>query len=381
MKKVFLPVSLPRACFPGTVLKIWLLLTLGLLSHNILLSAQNGSTDPDSLGPFCLKNIDTWSIHSSVIGEDYTLYVLRTSAYDTSNIRLPVLYMTDGDWNMTVAMNCFSMLRQDYNTREPLIVGIGYGKAKNQRMRDLDPSNGGPAFLSFIEKEVIPFVGEKYRINNEKAIYGYSMGGMFTTYILFNRPDLFDMVFIGSPGNNGTQLLPSAKEYFKDHSDLKSKVFIGTGSYEKEVVKNINEFTDYLLSRKCPGLKLKKGFTPDAGHGAALAQVMQNAIAFGYCERHEAVSVDQAILDQYKGKYISSDKSVPDVIIITEGSKLFWKFAIEESMPVELLAMSKTQYFMAENEKLLFSFNREDTKMKLVVGPDNNKEYEFTREE
>lgn len=40
--------------------------------------------------------------------------------------------MTDGDWNMTVAMNCFSMLRQDYNTREPLIVGIGYGKGSSK---------------------------------------------------------------------------------------------------------------------------------------------------------------------------------------------------------------------------------------------------------
>jgi predicted alpha/beta superfamily hydrolase len=116
-----------------------LLLLLSYFLFNEHLAAQTASSQPDSLGPFCLTNIDTWSIHSTTIDEDYTLYVLRPSACDTSNIRLPVLYMTDGDWNMTVAMNCFSMLRQDYNIREPLIVGIGYGKRKNQRFRDLNP--------------------------------------------------------------------------------------------------------------------------------------------------------------------------------------------------------------------------------------------------
>jgi|GEM_PF-449435 len=340
---------------------------------------QTLTGEPDSLGPLSLRNIDTWSVHSNTIGEDYTLYVLRTAAYDTSDVRLPVLYMTDGDWNMTVAMNCFSMLRQDYNTREPLIVGIGYGKGKNQRFRDLDPQTGGPAFLTFIEKEVMPFIDKKYRTNKEKAIYGYSMGGMFTTYILFNRPDLFDMVFIGAPGNNGRQLMPAARQYFKDHKNLTGRVFIGVGSFEKETAKNIDSFTNYLLSYKCPGLKIRKDFTPGAGHGAALAQVMQNAVAFGYCERHEAIRVDPAILNQYAGSYVSEDKSLPDVMIFTDEDKLFWKWQRAGDLPAEMMPMSKTEYFMIENERILFTFRKVNNSYTLVVVPENNIEYHFTR--
>lgn len=355
------------------------LLLLLSLFINLKAGAQTVSNEPDSLGPLYLKNIDTWFIHSNTIGEDYTLYVLRTAAYDTSNIRLPVLYMTDGDWNMTVAMNCFSMLRQDYKTHEPLIVGIGYGKGKNQRFRDLDPQAGGPAFLAFIEKEVMPFIDKKYRTNKEKAIYGYSMGGMFTTYILFNRPDLFDMVFIGAPGNSGRQLMPAANQYFKDHKDLKSKVFIGVGSYEKEVVKNIDSFVNYLLSCKCPGLTIRKDFTPGANHGAALAQVMQNAIAFGYCERHEAMVVEPVIFNQYKGSYISKDTSLPNVLIFTDKNKLYWQWQRTGEVQVELIPMNKTTYFMAENERLLFTFKKEYNKSTLVVSEDKN-EYYFTKE-
>jgi hypothetical protein len=273
------------------------------------------------------------------------------------------------------------MLRQDYNIREPLIVGIGYGKGKNQRFRDLDPDSGGPAFLSFIETEVMPFINKRYRTTSEKAIYGYSMGGMFTTYILFNRPDLFDMVFIGAPGNNGGLLMPAAKQYFKDHKDLKNKVFIGVGSYETGVVQNINQFTDYLLSLKCPGLTIRKEFTPGAGHGAALAQVMQNAIAFGYCERHTPITVGPGILNQYKGKYVSQNKAIPDILIITEKNKLFWKFSKEGEIPSELVPMSKTEFFMVENERILFTFKKENNKANLVVVPQDKNEYYFTREE
>jgi len=357
-----------------------LLILSSYLFFNLQARSQAISSEPDSLGPFKLPNIDTWSIHSSTIGEDYTLYVLRTAGYDTSNIKLPVLYMTDGDWNMTVAMNCFSMLRQDYNTHEPLIVGIGYGKGKNQRFRDLNPESGGPAFLKFIENEVMPFVDKKYRTTREKAIYGYSMGGMFTTYILFNRPDLFDMVFIGAPGNGGSLLMPAAKQYFKDHKDLKSKVFIGVGSYEKEVVRNIDSFTNYLLLRRCPGLTIRKDFTPGANHGAALAQVMQNAVAFGYCERHKAMAVDPIVLSQYKGRYLSKNKSLPNLTIFVERNKLYWKWQRAGEIPTELIPMSKTNYFMVENERMLFTFKNENNKSALVVVPEDNNEYYFIRQ-
>lgn len=358
----------------------WLLTLFSCLIFTQHLQAQTVSSKPDSLGSFCLINIDTWAIHSATIGEDYSLYVLRTSAYDTSNIQLPVLYMTDGDWNMTVAMNCFSMLRQDYTTREPLVVGIGYGKRKNERGRDLNPERGGPAFLSFIEKEVMPFINKKYRINKEKAIYGYSMGGMFTTYVLFNRPDLFDMVFIGAPGNNGSQLMPSARKYFKDHNDLKSKIFIGVGSYEKEVVKNIDSFSNYLLSRRCSALTIRKDITPGANHGAALAQVMQNAIAFGYCERHETIKVDPVIFNSYRGNFISKDTSLPNILLFTNKNKLYWKWQRAREIANELSPLSKTEYFMVENEHILFTFKKENSKLILVLVPEGDKEYYFTKE-
>jgi len=343
--------------------------------------AQIITPAPDFSGPFTLPNIDTWIFHSSVIGEDYEIYVLRTAAYDSGKIKLPVLYMTDGDWNMTVAMNCFSMLRQDYNTREPLIVGIGYGKGKNKRMRDLDPQTGGPKFLTFIEKEVIPFINEKYRTEKEKAIYGYSMGGMFTTYILFNRPELFDMVFIGAPGNNGRLLMPAARQYFKTHKDLKSKVFAGVGSFEHETVSNIDSFKNYLIGKNCASLQFRTDITPGANHGAALAAVMQNAIAFGYCEKHKPVSVITNVFEQLAGEYVCDDKSVPNALVTVKNDKLYWQLKTPGDNVNELIPENENEYFMAENEKISFSFKKENGKQKFIIVADDKKKYLFTKSE
>jgi predicted alpha/beta superfamily hydrolase len=341
------------------------------------LHIQSHAQQVDSLGSLVLDNIETYKFRSSIIGEDYTVYVLKTDGYDTSNGQLPVLYMTDGDWNMTVAMNCFRMLRQDYTTHEPLVVGIGYGTNENKRVRDLDPNGGGPKFLSFIEKELMPFIEKKYRTNKERAIYGYSMGGMFTTYILFNRPDLFQKIYIGAPGNNGNLLMPAAREYFSKNKDLKSKVFIGVGSFEKEVVKNIDSFTNYLASKKLRDFEISSAIAPNAGHGAALSQVMESAIAYGYCDKHKQVALNSELLKDVEGHYTyyENNDAVEELDVYMKDGKLYMKWKQEGSTPDELLYSGDGVYFVPINERQTYRFNPPNELILHV----SNKDYKFVK--
>jgi predicted alpha/beta superfamily hydrolase len=328
------------------------------------------------MGELVLENITTYQMRSSIVGDDFTIYVLKTDGYDTSNGKLPVLYMTDGDWNMTVAMNNFRMLRQDYKTNEPLVVGIGYGKSDNKRVRDLDPNNGGPKFLEFIEKELMPFVERTYRTNDESALYGYSLGGMFATYVLFNRPDLFQKIYIGAPGNNGTTLMPAAREYFTKNKDLKSKVFIGVGGYEKEVVKNIDSFVNFISSKKLKDVEISSAITPDAGHGAALSGVMQNAIAFGYCEKHKRVAIDAALLKDYAAHYayMENNDVVEQVDIFEKDGKLYARWGEPGAIADELAAISNTAFFNPANERMTYEFVGKDLILKV-----NGKQFKFVR--
>lgn len=341
----------------------------------IIFSFPLTAQEPNAMGDLVLDNIAVYQMHSSTVGDDFMIYVLKTDGYDTTNGRLPVLYMTDGDWNMTVAMNCFRMLRQDYTTHEPLVVGIGYGRNDNKRTRDLDPNNGGPKFLSFIEKELIPFIEQKYRTTNERALYGYSLGGMFTTYVLFNRPDLFQKIFIGAPGNNGTGLMPAAREYFKTHNDLNNEVFIGVGGYEKEVVRNIDSFVNYLNNKKLKKFEISSAITPDAGHGAALGQVMQNAIAFAYCDKIKPVEVNASAFKGYAGHYIYYENNDPveEVDIFEKDGKLYARWGAN-AVPDQLAAKSETEYFSPANQKMIYRFS--DGVLSLVIG---DKTYKMVR--
>ena len=316
--------------------------------------------------PFYVKEIVSWDFSSKSVGDDFTIYIHFPPGYDTSKTKYPVLYMTDGDWNMTVAMNCFNMLRQDYHiTTEPLIVGIGYGTRPNKRSRDLDPSKGGPNFLSFIQTEVMPFIQKQYRISDEKALYGYSLGGMFTTYVLFEHPGSFNMIGIGAPGNNGNDLLPEAQKYFTNHKDLDGKVFLGVGSYEHMVVKNIAEFKSYVEKQNCKNFNLSTAITPNAAHGAALAQVMQNAMAFFYCNKHKPIDVAATALEKYTGTYATTGEQAEKINVYVDKNALYVKG--NNDLPTQLIPFTNDGFFMYENETISLFFRTEGGKKYLVV--------------
>lgn len=331
-----------------------------------------GQPKSTSAVPYIEKEIVQWDFASKTIGEDYTIYIHFPPGYDTSKTKYPVLYMTDGDWNMTVAMNCLNMLRQDYNiTTEPLIVGIGYGNRPNKRARDLDPGKGGPKFLTFIQTEVMPFVEKQCRVTDNKTLYGYSLGGMFAIYTLFEHPGLFDMIGIGAPGNSGSDLMPEAQKYFATHKDLKTKVFLGVGSYEHDNVKHLEEFRAYVAKQNFKDFDLLAGITPNAAHGAALAQVMQNAVAFFYCTKHKAIAVAKGDLDKYAGTYAVAGSQGSKLKFYVDNDALYFKEG--DNIPLQVVPFTKDGFFIYENERMDILFKEENGKRYFLVSSPNEK--------
>jgi hypothetical protein len=76
------------------------------------------------------------------------------------------------------------------------------------RARDFSPtaiantpgSGGGPAFLDFLEHELMPFIDHTYRTNpSDRGLLGHSLGGEFALYALEQRPGLFQRIVAVSP--------------------------------------------------------------------------------------------------------------------------------------------------------------------------------------
>lgn len=306
------------------------------------------ATEP--MSPVCFPYMQYKDLHSAVVGDDFRIYCSFPPGYDTATGKFPVLYLTDGDWNLTTAINCFSSLRQDYITTEALIVAIGYGQGKNQRSRDLDPAAGADKFLAFIATELIPYVELHFKASRERVLYGYSLGGLFSSYVLFRQPELFNAILIGAPGDNGTGLIPGAKKYLQSHAALHPRIFIGAGSFELENVRNIERFEKYLTARQVPSSQFETVVSPGLGHGAAVSAVMQNAIRFAFCRRFQPVGLSGRQLGGYIGMYARVD--APDKtfrIAYQSGSlRLLLKGSGEDTLAYQLIPASDSSLFMRE---------------------------------
>ena len=140
-----------------------------------LLASVTASFAQKSTPPVTLSDTEQRTITSSKIGQRYDLFVSLPENYRTSNQSYPVLYVLDG-WHFPLM--AFIQGNNIYSKRMTpvIIVNVGHSPAKDAmtlRDRDFSPtripqypnSGGGPAFLDFLEHELIPFIDGTYRTN------------------------------------------------------------------------------------------------------------------------------------------------------------------------------------------------------------------------
>lgn len=128
----------------------------------------------------------------------------------------PIIYMIDGNRMLPIA----AKLMAENSALKAVFVGIGYPTDNQEeivRLRYFDltpptpddlipvhfnvPKTGGrDAFFDFIDKQVKPEVEKRFEIDkNRQALFGHSLGGLFTLYVLFNHPDSFQSYSSADP--------------------------------------------------------------------------------------------------------------------------------------------------------------------------------------
>jgi len=111
-----------------------------------------------------------------------------------------------------------------------------------QRHRDFKPPlsasdsiNRADDFLSFIKTEVIPHIENKYAANpKDRGLIGYSLGGLFSAWVLKKEPKLFHKLGITSPSLwFGEGFLLKDEELINNiRTATNLEVFISYGSLE-----------------------------------------------------------------------------------------------------------------------------------------------------
>ncbi|KAH6842830.1 Alpha/Beta hydrolase protein [Chaetomium sp. MPI-CAGE-AT-0009] len=179
------------------------------------------------------------------------------------------VYILDGNAFAATASD-FLKRRKPVDPSQPdaLVVGIGYPLtdsvyAMTQRAIDFGapiPGEepipfGADAFLDFIGSHLRPWVRETVFPHVEfarDALYGHSSGGLFVTWALMNRPEMFDTWIAASPSltlRNGT-VTGEVTRRLGDGMGIEGEVEWSGNGTRPAVFVGYGELEDYPVRRR-----------------------------------------------------------------------------------------------------------------------------------
>ena len=186
-------------------------------------------------------------LKSEILQEDRPIIISLPKGYKESKTNYPVLYLLDGLAYIKHVVGTVELLTESGVIPPMIIVGI----ESLDRARDYTPSyagkdgyagpdtdipqsGGAPKFLQFLEGELIPYVESNFRTHPYRLLEGHSFGGLFSTYALMNKPELFNAFIIQAPALwwNKEEMTAQAKDFFNSNNSQDTSVYFGTGGAE-----------------------------------------------------------------------------------------------------------------------------------------------------
>lgn len=258
----------------------------------------------EDLGRFSLSNSHTHDFVANSNGQPYRVWVSTPAKAEPGRPR-PVLYVLDGNFSFATMTETTRLLAFSGEIPPVVVVGVGYQSDADSMVRrnyELTPSTddeyleraeqmkqpldprglaGAPGFLKFIVEEVAPFVEEAYGADpNDRALFGFSLGGLFTLWALLQAPSAFQRYVAGSPSLwwDRRMMFEAEKGRAEGPKSLEARVFISAGETEQTpggplppwagMVSNAVEFAGILASRRYDGLEVDLQVIPRVGHQA-----------------------------------------------------------------------------------------------------------------
>jgi len=243
-------------------------LFLSTIYLSLFLSTSLGSgRDTIRYESLTLANTQVHHLHSAINGINYKIYInIPASYYNGKNKKYPVLYILDADYSFPIAKQVSEHLSDRNRIEEVLLVGIAYdgpNKYRLHRTRDYTISHtksggytpdiqkhsgGAEKFAAFIKKELVPYIENSFSVNGSRGLLGHSFGGLFATYCLINKPELFDkhIIISASFWYDNELLLKELKAKNNLNYDKPHTVYIAIGSEENggnyRMIDEQNEF-------------------------------------------------------------------------------------------------------------------------------------------
>ncbi|HET8573487.1 MAG TPA: alpha/beta hydrolase-fold protein [Edaphocola sp.] len=265
----------------------------GLLAATLSLTARAQSGTPLCIGKTIL-------LPSKILEETRTINISLPEGYDSSDtLSYPVVYVLDGGidedflhilglvrYNATAWVNRFpksivvgiqnSNRQRDFTFAVPnldFLRKVGYSE------KDVTAYGGSAHFISFIEKELQPFIRSAYKTDGHKTIIGESLAGLLATEILLKQPALFNTYIIVSPSLwwGDEVLLRQADSLLAANVHQGIRVYVGTPAKEDSRFMYEDAKALYKHLKRNGNISVYFDYLPGETHATVLHQAVYNA--------------------------------------------------------------------------------------------------------
>ncbi|MGN8059014.1 alpha/beta hydrolase [Pedobacter sp. 22163] len=262
-----------------------------------------------------------FEIDSKIAGNRFSAWVTVPAGYDQQKTEsFPIVYQLDANLYFPSTAPFHLATHGDVmSTLRPFIlVSIGYSQEESHRwdwlrVRDLVPSGdvvpeifyqtldgtvqaglisqeesevyrtmfakpAGDKYLSFLENELHPLLTQTFQIDqNDVGLWGFSYGGLFTSYVALKRSNLFKNIGAGSPGIVGKdsyifKLYDEAIASKMDFSGRRLHVTLGArelsspGPYQWLTARGTSELLAQTSLQPLPGMQVSSEIIPLETH-------------------------------------------------------------------------------------------------------------------
>jgi predicted alpha/beta superfamily hydrolase len=303
------------------------------------------------------------SIISSVLHEQRDLLITLPTNYSSDTAHYDVWFVLDGEWDRTLFTQIFTYMVNMQFAPPAIIVAVPnrYVNGFNLRDRDLTPtkivdidsSGGAVNYLAFFEKELMPYINQKFRTSGESGLFGGSLGGLFTLYALLTKPSQFRFYAVADPAlhNDGQQIPRLAAARLPEINFSNTVLHIGGRGEANSYHVMARDMMDSVLKTAAPsGLHWQSDLYPNETHGSTMYKSQYDGLKYAYL-----------------GYYVRNVRCYPcnGIVLKDHPVRLFVstdysdiRYTLDGSMPTRTSKKMDDHLIIGEPEKLkIFSFS------------------------
>jgi len=142
---------------------------------------------------------------STILKQNRRYMVSLPERYFSNDRNYPTLYVVDGDFQFQHTSALVTNLSRMGKIPPMIVIGVAnqgqqdYIYQTTWQSENNSEYGGAELFNEYLEQELVPLIKQKYRTNSQQALAGYSLGGLFTTYVMMQKNTSFNAFLAMSP--------------------------------------------------------------------------------------------------------------------------------------------------------------------------------------